>query len=184
MTRRLAFVVLWLFTIGVVFAPAREVAAEVGPQSPSELETLALGYPAGPPRVPIGYDPAPKIPALGVKLPRIDGPGFSVRITNQSPVPIDRLRYVAIVEQVGWRTPVRVIHSMTWDLSLAHGETTFISSDWLNRDALDQLSASAPAKTQIFLAPSYVRYADGSEWNVKIDPTATSSVGALVLSRP
>jgi hypothetical protein len=80
-----------------------------------------LSYPTGPSRVPIGYDPVPARPALGVRSPRIDGPGFSVTITNRGPVPIEQLRYVAIVERQGWTQPVRLLHSMTWLLSLKAG---------------------------------------------------------------
>ena len=140
---------------------------------------IAIAYPSGPTRVPIGYDPAPTLPALGVRWPRIDGPGFSVFITNRSGLSIERLRYVAIVERLGWREPVRLLNSMTWSLSLRSGETVQITSEWLNAADLDRLTADAPGRTQIFLAPAHVRYADGTEWNVRLDRSATTSPAAL-----
>jgi hypothetical protein len=92
---------------------------------------------------------------------------------------LERLRYVAIVEHLGWREPVRLLHSMTWALSLAPGETTKIVSEWLNAAALDELTVNDPGRTQIFLAPAHVRYADGTEWNVRLDATATTHRAAI-----
>jgi hypothetical protein len=119
-----------------------------------------------------------------VRSPQIDGPGFSVTITNRGTVPIERLRYVAVVERQGWKEPVRLLHSMTWMLSLKAGDTAHITSEWLNAAALDELTVNDQGRTQIFLTPAHVRYADGTEWNVRLDPKATTHRAAMRLPEP
>src|SRR5713101_3687282 len=58
--------------------------------------------------------------------------------------------------------------------------TVQIAVPWLTSADLDQLQAeAAPDRIQMFLAPNKIRYADGSEWNLTLDATATNYRDAL-----
>ena len=162
------------------------VASRIGlnataPQTSADGAALASLYPPGPPRVPIGYDPAPRRPALRVERPRIDGPGFSVTIANDSAVRLEQLQYLAIVERLGWREPVTPVWSPTWEVSLAPGDRRVITSRWLDSGMINELMAAAERPAQIYLSPGYVRYADGTEWRAKVETTATTHRAALGL---
>jgi hypothetical protein len=146
---------------------------------------MAIGAQEPPPqtsRMPVGYDPKPLEGKIAVRYPRIDGPGFRVTITNRTASVIDRLGYVGIVERGGKPAvpvPVRILTSPTWPVTLQPGASATIESAWMNARAIDDLLAESGARRQVFLSPGYLRYADGKEWRLHVDPTATSHVGAL-----
>ncbi len=142
-------------------------------------EWTAADYPPGRPRVPIGYDPSPSHPKLSVRWPRIDGPGFSVTVTNRGNATIERLQFTAIVESLGWKQPVRILPSETWTLPLRPGATMQLHAEWLTASDLDRLAAEAPRPIQIYLTPSHVRYADGTEWRLALNRSAHTHLGAL-----
>jgi hypothetical protein len=64
-------------------------------------------------------------------------------------------------------------------LALRPGDTTALSAQWLNSAELDRLVAAAPAKIQMFLAPSRIRFDDGTEWVQELDLTATDHQTAM-----
>jgi hypothetical protein len=142
------------------------------------------GTPMPTPRVPLGYDPSPENLGLGIRAPKIDGPGFTATVTNRGSKPIVALTYLAVIEHVPHDVPITVLTSPEWKLTLAPGQTTELKDKWLDAEALDQLLADR-GKRQAYFAPSRIRYADGSEWvRGKIDTTATDHLVALGFRAP
>ena len=136
-------------------------------------------------RVPIGYDPEPDDTPLRQISPRTDGLGFATQITNRGTGVIVAIGYAAIVERVGRRAPVTVLRSQVWSRRLARGDSTELEAPWLTAADLDRLQDEAtPDRIQMFIAPIYIRYADGSEWNLPIDESASSSMDALRRTPP
>jgi hypothetical protein len=116
---------------------------------------------------------------MRVHRPQIGGEGFVVGITNRASTTLATLQYVAIIETVGWRVPIQVLMSDRWTLTLAPGERAELNSDWLKDSELVTLIREATGPIQIFLAPAYARYADGSEWRAQVDYSAKDSRVAL-----
>ena len=157
----------------------------ISAQSVSPAGTPASNAIASRPRVPIGYDPAPDGLGLRIRAPKIDGPGFTTQVTNGGSKPIVAITYVAIVERVPHAVAVTVLTSPEWTMTLATGQTTEIQDSWLNAETLDQVIAAAPSQAQIFLAPSRIRYADGTQWQrPAINATATDHRVALGFQAP
>ena len=138
--------------------------------------------PLGPPRVPIGYAPAPEgTPLRVVGRPWIDGPGFRATVRNDGTRTIVRLSYVALMVRWPWpfTQPVQPFEHDFGTMELRPGHTIALSSPWLNSAELDRLVAAAPDKIQMFLAPSRIRFDDGTEWIQALDLTATDSETAM-----
>jgi hypothetical protein len=137
--------------------------------------------------VPIGYAPAPEgTPLRLVGRPWIDGPGFRATVRNAGNRTIVRISYVALLERWPWpfTQPVLAFEHDFGAMTLEPDETIVLSAQWLNSMELDRLQAAAPDKIQMFLAPSRIRFADGSEWTQSIDHSATDHTIALKRSAP
>jgi hypothetical protein len=142
--------------------------------------TWGVALAAQSPRIPGGYDPEPAGTQLSVRGPRAGGEGFRVDLTNNGPLTISSVRWVAILEEVGWKQPVRIVLSDEFRLSLAVGATMRLTSSWLSEPELDRAQAATERRLQIFFSPETIRYADGSEWKLKIaDPQALNHRAAL-----
>lgn len=147
------------------------VALQMGPDPPPGPLLL-------PPRVPIGYAPAPDgTPLRIVERPWIDGPGFRVTIRNDGARTIVGLRYVALVERWPWpfAQPAQHLEHDFGPIVLERGRTIALTTQWLNAEELDRLQSTAPDKIQIFLAPSLIRFSDGTEWTQSVDVGAGRS---------
>jgi len=146
--------------------------------------TLSMGPPlplqsADPIRIPIGYAPRPEgTPLQLVGSPRIDGTGFRATIMNVGNRTIVGLSYVALVERLT-RQPVQPLDHDFGAMTLGPAQTIELSASWLNAAELDRLLASASGHLQIFLAPSRIRFADGTEWKQSLDLTATDHMTAM-----
>jgi hypothetical protein len=151
--------------------------------------TLSMGSPvlqqsADPLRVPIGYAPRPEgTPLQLMGSPRIDGPGFRATIMNVGNRTIVGLSYVALVERLS-RQPVQPLDHDFGAMTLGPAQTIELSAPWLNAAELDQLLANSPGHLQMFLTPSRIRFADGTEWRQSLDLTATDHMTAIGLPTP
>jgi hypothetical protein len=137
-------------------------------------------------RVPIGYAPRPEGTPLRMTSPRTDGEGFATDVTNVGTKPIASLTFVSVLERFGRspRPPVRLLTSAAIDTELMPGQTRHVELPWLTSEELDALFAeTAPDRLQMFLAPSRIRYSDGTEWVLQLDTTANNHMDAFAPSR-
>jgi hypothetical protein len=130
-------------------------------------------------RVPIGWAPQPHGTPLRMTLPRTDGAGFATTVTNEGDRTIVGLTFVAIAEVVGSGRPVQVLNSSEWSVSLAPTQTVAVGAEWLTSTDVDRLLAdAAPRRVQMFIAPATIRFADGTQWTLRLDPLATTAFEA------
>ena len=156
----------WLSTVMVTTVISGAVCATVAAQMT--------------PRVPIGYDPRPDGTTLRtLGSPRIGGNGFTADIRNDGQGAITGIRYVAIVMRVPTWPTVDLQMSDVWPVSAGPGATFRIESTWLDEKAVEKIAAADTSRAQMFLAPVLIRYADGSEWRLRLNPTATDFVAAM-----
>jgi hypothetical protein len=156
------------------------IAIAGAPLAGDDVQTAAVsGVSAQAGGVPTGYDPRPEGAGLLVR-PRIGASGFTASVTNEGADEVVGLTFVAVVESVGFRKPVRILRSEPWSVALGPGRTTSLTAAWLASAELERLKAdAAPDRIQIFLAVDRVRYRDGSQWQLTIDPSATNHRDAL-----
>lgn len=129
--------------------------------------------------VPRGYAPQPPGANLRVRMPTNDGSGFRAMVTNDDARQVVAITFVALVEDIASDRPIRVLTSPQWTLNIDPQQVVTLVDGWLNQAQLDNLRTTPSERLQMFVTPVRIRYADGSEWTLEIDTTATRALRAI-----
>ena len=151
-------------TLAVVASVTVASAGQAGPPAVADAPVVK--------RVPIGYDPEPDGAPLRQRIGsvRIDAAGFATEITNAGTKPIVGLTFIALVEQRDATPLFTLEHDFATMAPLSPGASMTLRSEWLSARHLDELLAAHAGGVQMFLAPSRIRFSDGTEWRLSGDP--------------
>ena len=175
----LSFVVALLF-VGMrvtIASAARVPRTDAPPSAPQE-------------NVPYGWQSEPD--GAGIVLANFvstaDAPAASVTVRNVSTAPVIGVQFLAAVEQLGGfrllRPPVRLFASKLLPVSIPPGQSAVVSPRVLSVEQLQQAAADAGGvRIQFFFGVQRVKFANGAEWSMAPDPTATSGADAFNIGR-
>jgi hypothetical protein len=108
---------------------------------------------------------------------------LSATVRNITSEKISALRFIAVVEEIPFTSPVRIFTSELTTVSIAPGQSAEIPVKVLSLEQLQQVAAAPPNRVQVFFGLQAVRFANGAEWHITPNPTATYHEDALGIPR-
>lgn len=140
-------------------------------------------------RIPYGWQGEPD--GAGVQLVNVvsttEAPTQSVTVRNVSTQPVTGVQFVAAVEQFsrGPRVPVRLFSSELLRVTIPVGGALTISPEVVSAGQLQRIAADAGgAHIQFFFGLQRVSFANGFEWSITPNSSATTGAGALNIPKP
>jgi hypothetical protein len=135
---------------------------------------------------PFGY--ATEQPGSAAELTRVvsssDHPAELATVRNTATEAISGIVFVAVVEFIPNRAPIRIFTSDLVPVSIRPGQTADVVPNVLTAQQLQAIAARDGGRLQLFFGLARILYANGFEWSVTPNPAATSGSEALSITRP
>jgi beta-lactamase regulating signal transducer with metallopeptidase domain len=108
-----------------------------------------------------------------------DAPEQRATVRNTTSATISALRFIAVVEGMTPRGPVRIFTSEMMPVSIAPGQSGDIAPKTISPEQLQQAAAASSDRVQVFFSLQAVKFANGAEWHMTPNPAATNHQEAL-----
>ncbi len=112
-----------------------------------------------------------------------DAPEQRATVRNTTNATISALRFVAIVEGMAPRSPVRIFTSEMMPVSIAPGRSGDVAPKTISPEQLQEVAGATNGRVQVFFGLQAVKFANGAEWQIAPNAAATNHREALGVPR-